>query len=100
MYMHIQKVFSTCTIFCVGLPDEIPIFKYEGKLSVTQSPQEQEGDAADSSGEVLMGDTSAAIGLTPGSHAGDTSTAANSSVAETSSMMAIDTDTDENSFTL
>ncbi len=84
----------------LGLPDEIPIFKYEGKLNVTQSPPEQEGDAADSSGEVLMGDSSAAIGLTPGGTTGDTSTVANSSVAETGSMMAIDTDTDENSFTL
>ena len=139
---------------CLGLPDDIPIFQYDGKLDLSISPKKSEdgldkpdNDTADSSGEVVMEDASQMI-FTPGTDsfvasrnlaAGDSnrtpgqsttgvsmggtdtpegsssvttattpaegnndnnvSTVADSSVGETSSMV-IDTDTDENSFTL
>ena len=141
-------------IIHIGLPDEIPIFQYDGKLDLSASPKKSEDgaektedDTADSSGEIVMDDASQMV-YTPGTDcfvearklaAGDSSrtgvkattnvsipntdtpqannslatvstsvegrddnnvsTVTDSSIGETSSMI-IDTDTDENSFTL
>ena len=136
-----------------GLPDDIPIFQYDGKLDLSASPKKSEdgtekGDdeVADSSGEIVMADASdmiftpgtisisntsniatedadtpglstednvvisntdtpegsgnvATVATPLGNDESTTSAVADSSVAETSSMV-IDTDTDENSFTL